>query len=410
MPRLLVSFFEVKSFEDFQNLKQNYSYSQHFKFTCSVCGKQSEKSMQKATWPLICRGCSVSTSLKNRTQESKEKEKSKRKENILKKYGSEENFQNYLKEKREKTFLEKYGTKSFFETKEFKEKTSKVLTKEKRSEITKSWLTEEKMSEIQQKVEQSNLEKYGVKCTLELESVKEKSKRTCLEKYGVEFSGQAEEKIEKTKHTCLEKYGVECHLTLKENREKALKTIFEKYNVSRIIDIPGVIEKSVESRKRTFLEKYGVEHYSQTNEYKEKMKGKRKLLHRKYFYENIMFDSKWEIAYFIWLKHFNFNFEYQPNIALEYFTKDNHKHYYYPDFKVEGRLVEIKGGQFIKEGRLYNPYKKTFEDEKYECMIKNNVEIISTKEIEPVLRFAHSLNFEQQVTVNRYSAKDQSSS
>ena len=80
MSRLLVSFFEVKSFEDFQNLKQNYSYSQHFKFTCSVCGKQSEKSMQKATWPLICRGCSVSTSLKNRTQESKEKEKSKRKD------------------------------------------------------------------------------------------------------------------------------------------------------------------------------------------------------------------------------------------------------------------------------------------------------------------------------------------
>ena len=39
-----------------------------------------------------------------------------------------------------------------------------------------------------------------------------------------------------------------------------------------------------------------------------------------------------------------------------------------------------------------------------------HVEIISTKEIEPVLRFAHSLNFEQQVTVNRCSAKDQPSS
>ena len=46
-------------------------------------------------------------------------------------------------------------------------------------------------------------------------------------------------------------------------------------------------------------------------------------------------------------------------------------------FEVNGQLIEIKGPQFLKEGHLYNPFTCSFDKEKEQCMLDNDVIIIS---------------------------------
>jgi hypothetical protein len=70
----------------------------------------------------------------------------------------------------------------------------------------------------------TNLENYGVTCSLASETSKEKSKATNLQRRGVEYAMQSKEVKDKTKKTCLEKYGVEVpsqSKEVKENRENS---------------------------------------------------------------------------------------------------------------------------------------------------------------------------------------------
>lgn len=69
------------------------------------------------------------------------------------------------------------------------------------------------------------------------------------------------------------------------------------------------------------------------------------------------------------------DFEYHPK-RIPYFIDDK-KHWYEPDFEVNGQLIEIKGPQFLKEGHLYNPFTGSFDKEKEQCMLDNDVIIIS---------------------------------
>lgn len=94
--------------------------------------------------------------------------------------------------------------------------------------------------EIKEKIKQTNLEKYGVECNLQLFSgsenskkiwneqgnlIKEKIKQTSLNKYGTESPNQSEIVKNKIKITKLEKYGNEYYL----NYEKTKQTKLERY-------------------------------------------------------------------------------------------------------------------------------------------------------------------------------------
>lgn len=109
-----------------------------------------------------------------------------------------------------------------------------------------------------------------------------------------------------------------------------------------------------------------------------------------YKYDDILFFSKPEVAYYIWLKNHNIDFKYQ-NKTLTY-EFDGKIKTYIPDFEVEGELVEIKGLHFFEDKnpnkKMINPYKRNdkpekvkYRDElmeaKHQCMIKNNVKIIT---------------------------------
>ena len=104
----------------------------------------------------------------------------------------------------------------------------------------------------------------------------------------------------------------------------------------------------------------------------------------------INFDTAPELAYFIWLKDNNIDFEYHPQKFFEY-EFEGRIHRYFPDFFVENKYIEIKGDQFFKpDGTMFCPYRnKTISDKIYEqrcrmyeakqqCMTKNGVVILKS--------------------------------
>ena len=173
---------------------------------------------------------------------------------------------------------------------------------------------------------------------------------------------------EKNKQTCLERYSFENAAQVPFVKEKMAKTSLSNHGVSCILCLPEFHERS----KQTCLERYGYENPSQVPEIRAKQA-------RQYLYEGIRFDSKPELAYFIWLTNNHVNFTYQPSITFEY-EYEGKMHCYIPDFLVEGQLVEIKGDQFFNEdGTMCNPYDRSQDalyEAKHQCMLKNDVKIL----------------------------------
>lgn len=225
--------------------------------------------------------------------------------------------------------------------------------------------------------------------------------KTCLKKYNAKNYAASIEGKEKIKHTNLEKYGVTCTLNTEENIKKKKETWIKNYNT----DNPAKNTIIQDKIKQTCLEKYGTYNYSLSNEFKnniEKYQNKAKQtclekygvenivylhdmhvkIHKKYKYNNINFDSSWEIAYYIWLKDNNINFEYQPDIKLTY--EFNNKIYqYYPDFKIGEQLIEIKSDYLYKKMQKIN----TKENAKYNCALNNNVNFLLEKDIKFYLNY-----------------------
>lgn len=109
---------------------------------------------------------------------------------------------------------------------------------------------------------------------------------------------------------------------------------------------------------------------------------------RKYTYQNISFDSSWELALWIYAKDHNEEIIREPKI-LEYFV-ENRKHLYFPDFLYKGKLLELKGSQFFDENGNLCGYEKQQTlacKEKQKCMQENNVIVWSDEEIKPILDY-----------------------
>jgi hypothetical protein len=77
-------------------------------------------------------------------------------------------------------------------------------------------------------------------------------------------------------------------------------------------------------------------------------------------------------------------------------------HKYFPDFKVGTVLYEIKGDHFFRDGKMVCPYRdKKWSDEQYllecakyeakhQCMLKNNVVILTSKDYEKYIIYVES--------------------
>ena len=137
--------------------------------------------------------------------------------------------------------------------------------------------------------------------------------------------------------------------------------------------------------KQTCLERYGVEFYSQTEEANQSHK-------TRYQYQDIMFDSSWELYFYLYHKMNNHNISRATN-RLKY-TFNGKDHYYFPDFNVDGKLYEIKGGQFWKEGTMQNPYDHTLDalfEAKHLCGLKNGVTFIKEDDMRPIITFVDNV-------------------
>ena len=114
---------------------------------------------------------------------------------------------------------------------------------------------------------------------------------------------------------------------------------------------------------------------------------------QKYYYDERHFDSSWELAYYIWLKDNNIEFEYQPDVKFKY-VYNNEIHYYYPDFKIGNRLQEIKGNLFFKNKdineKMICPFDRQLDalfEAKHKCMIDNNIQILTEIDIKKYINY-----------------------
>lgn len=222
------------------------------------------------------------------------------------------------------------------------------------------------IEQVRQKIEQTNLKKYGVKHVFQAKEVQEKIKQTCLERYGTDHFFQAEEVKEKIRQTQIERYG-KWYTSTNEYKQKCEQTCLKKYGVPSHNQAKVCKEKMMQ----TFLNHYGVDNVR---------KSVYMAQHRKqrYEYDNIRFDTMPELAFYIYWTDLGKIVEHN-SVSFSYFL-DGKVHKYFPDFKIDEDLYEIKGDQFLKEdGTWQNPFDhsqdKLFEA-KHQCAIKNHVHIL----------------------------------
>ncbi len=216
--------------------------------------------------------------------------------------------------------------------------------------------------DIVEKRESTMLNRYNAKTTLQSNELRLKTQITCLEKYNDTNPYRFGSNL--FKQAMLDKYGIDCYLKIlsEDDRTNALSLSWS--------------DEAIEKRKNTCMLNYGVPHQAQSKLFHQKS-------HKKYTFNNIMFDSSWELAYYIWLTDHNIVFEYQPNITFKY-SYNNKEHYYNPDFRIANEIYEIKGLHFFENkdsnSKMINPYTKEQDgllEAKHQCMIANNVHIIT---------------------------------
>lgn len=198
--------------------------------------------------------------------------------------------------------------------------------------------------------------------------VKEHRKNTNLEKFGVENCFQSHECMQKSDETKLLKYGDAKF----RNEAKIRETCLAKYGFEN----PAQSEMVKQKINDSMIKHFGC-HNSQDPECRKRMR-------TRYTYENIKFDSSYEIAFYIWNKDHGINvercydsFEYEVNGKI---------HKYFPDFKINDSYYEIKGEHLITQDRqhLIDPHKHSITDEteaKMQCIRKNNIEIVDKDKI-----------------------------
>lgn len=116
------------------------------------------------------------------------------------------------------------------------------------------------------KIKETNLIKYGVEHTQQLEETKSKFRETNLKVRGVEYPSQSQEVREKVVTSYLDRYGETNPMKNEEIKNKHRETMIEKYGVSSPIQ-----DKEIKNKiRQTNRLKYGVDNPQQNKEIKEK--------------------------------------------------------------------------------------------------------------------------------------------
>lgn len=184
---------------------------------CVVCGNDCKFISIKSGYSKTC---------KNKHCQAKECQH-RREKTMVKKYGVTSNLlkdDNIIKAKN--SIIEKYGVDNVFKLESCQKEIQKKI-KEKYGGMGAA------SKVIYEKIQQTNIQKYGYENNFQNPIVqakshsleaKERQKQTCLRKYGVEFTGQAEIKKQHTKETLLDRYGVDHISKCKKFYAKSIET------------------------------------------------------------------------------------------------------------------------------------------------------------------------------------------
>jgi len=121
--------------------------------------------------------------------------------------------------------------------------------------------------EIINKIEQTNLQRYGIKDPNQLQWMKDNIKKTNLQKYGVEYNQQNKNIRRKTEQTNLRKRGVKHSFEAEDIKHKIKQTNLQKYNVEYVFQNLSIREKA----KNTIIQKYGVDNVSKIKKLMDKI-------------------------------------------------------------------------------------------------------------------------------------------
>lgn len=413
----------------------NFSRTQVFQFKCEHCGKISQKQFRNLK-NLNCRYCNVSIN-ERKTKRAKRKISTfvpkhhyvtkyidKKFSNIQQTfhYKCEKCGVNYqtsygafydykdrgtllCKEHRKKeSWFLKYGTENPFKLDIIQNKIKATMNER----YGVDYAAQNK--QIYAKVKDTNLKKYGNVCSLHGDEQERKTKDTMLQKYGSETIHGSQILTDKLKKTNLERYGNEYAIASDAVKEKIKSTFNKKYNADNYMQTDEFFIKSKKIIKEkygvdhimhneqiynrmhnTMLQKYGVLHSLQNADLLKKSQitfynhfGVKRLSCLKYKYDNLYFDSSWELAFYLYCKEKNIKIIREPQ-SFEYYF-DNEKYKYYPDFKLPCGLVEIKSDFLFSKMQIEN----TRDNEKYKCMIKNNITILLYQDIKDIIEWAKS--------------------
>lgn len=146
--------------------------------------------------------------------------------------------------------------------------------------------TEEEKSALFDKMQQTNIERYGVNNVMKSEVVKDKLKNSNIDKYGVEFPLMLPEIQQKCQDTMEERYGEKCVGNIPEFQEKRKETCLEKYGSEHTMDIARSAYKeqtgfdhyfcdpeNQAKNKDIWMERYGVDHPLKSKAIKDKVIG-----------------------------------------------------------------------------------------------------------------------------------------
>lgn len=116
-----------------------------------------------------------------------------------------------------------------------------------------------KADTVKRKLEDTNLSKYGVKCSLQSKEIKDKIKNTVYERFKVNNVFESQIIQDKIKKTNIQKYGEPCHLSNVEMRNTIKNRFMEIYGVDNPLKNKEIRNKT----QKTLQDKYGVLNASQ---------------------------------------------------------------------------------------------------------------------------------------------------
>ena len=214
-----------------------------------------------------------------------------------------------------------------------------------------------------------------------------------IHKKAVEKSKSPESK-QKRQDTCNRLYNAPHNWSSPMLLERTAKKIYEKWGVDHISKVPELQQKAHENQRKKHNGKLAWNSPKQQETMLKRYGKLNPLIYYTYQYDNIFFDSSWELAVYIYFKDAGIILVREP-VNLIYYDENNKKCIYIPDFQLEDnrfednyRLIEIKGDNLInKDGYLIDPKTKQICYAKTKCMWDNNVYLMSREECKPCIKY-----------------------